>query len=71
MVMPAGQTYKSPLLEVFDFGKRYASYYAAGVCSVPVTQQMKKMGLEPVSHIGGGFSEWKYSGAPIEEVEKR
>jgi hypothetical protein len=31
---------------------------------------MKKMGLEPVSHIGGGFSEWKYSGAAIEEVEK-
>jgi hypothetical protein len=31
---------------------------------------MKKMGLEPVSQIGGGFSEWKYLGAPIEEVEK-
>jgi len=38
--------------------------------SVPATQQMKKMGLEPVSQIGGGFSEWKYSGLPIEEVEK-
>jgi hypothetical protein len=39
--------------------------------SVPATRQMKKMGLEPVSRIGGGFSEWKFSEASIEEVEKR
>jgi hypothetical protein len=30
----------------------------------------EKIGFEPGSHIGGGFSEWKYSGAAIEEVEK-
>ena len=55
---------------MFDSGKRYVFYRAAGVCSVPATQQMGKMGLEPVGQIGGGFSEWKYSGAPIEEAEK-
>jgi 3-mercaptopyruvate sulfurtransferase SseA len=25
------------------------------------------MGLKPVAHIKGGFSEWKKSGAPVEE----
>ena len=70
MGVPSGQTHKAPFVEVFDFGKRYGFYCVAGGCSVPATQQMKKMGLEPVRHIGGGFSEWKYSGAPIEEVEK-
>ena len=67
--MPAGQPHTSPLLEVFDFGKRYGFYCAAGVCSVPATQQMEKMSLEPVSQIGGGFSEWKYWGAPIERLK--
>ena len=70
MVVPSGQTHKSPFVEVFDSGKSYVFYCAAGGCSVRETQKMKKMGLEPVSQIGGGFSEWKYSGAPIEEVEK-
>jgi rhodanese-related sulfurtransferase len=56
---------------VFDSGKKYVFYCAARVCSVPAMQQVKKIDLEPVSHIGGGFSEWKYSGAAIEEVEKR
>jgi rhodanese-related sulfurtransferase len=68
--MPSGQTHKSPFVAVFDSGKRYVFYCAAGGCSVPATQQMKKTGFKPVSQIGGGFSEWKYSGAPIEEVEK-
>ncbi len=70
MVMPLGQTYKSPFVEVFDSDKKDVFYCAAGGCSVLATQLMKKMGLEPVSHIGGGFSGWKYSGAAIEEVEK-
>jgi len=70
MVVPSRQTHKSPFAEVLDSGKRYVFYCAAGVCSAPATQQMGKMGLEPVGQIGGGFSEWKYSGAPIEEVEK-
>jgi len=68
--MPPGQTHKSPFVDVFESGRRYVFYCTAGGCFVPATQQMKKMGLEPVRHIGGGFSEWKYSGAPIEEVEK-
>ncbi|MCP5039190.1 MAG: hypothetical protein GY945_16470 [Rhodobacteraceae bacterium] len=55
---------------MFDSDKRYVFYCGAGGCSVLATQLMKKMGLEPVSHIGGGFSGWKCSGAAIEEVEK-
>ena len=69
--MPPGQTHKASFVDVFESGKRYVFYCTTGGSSVPVTQQMKKMGLEPVSHIGGRFSEWKSSGAPIEEVEKR
>jgi rhodanese-related sulfurtransferase len=69
--MPSGQTHKSPFVEVFDSGKRYTFYCAAGGCYLPATQLMKKMGLESVGHIGGGFSGWKYSGTPIEEVEKQ
>jgi rhodanese-related sulfurtransferase len=56
---------------VFDSGKKYVFYCTSGGCSVPAMQQVKKIDLEPVSYIGGGFSEWKYSGAAIEEVEKR
>ena len=57
--------------EVFSSGKRFVFYCAAGWRSALATQQMQKMGLEPVCHIGGGFSDWKESGAPVEEVERR
>jgi rhodanese-related sulfurtransferase len=60
----------SPFVEVFDSGKKYVFYCTSGGCSVPAMQQVKKIDLEPVCHIGGGFSEWKYLGAAIEEVEK-
>jgi rhodanese-related sulfurtransferase len=57
--------------EVFGSGKRFVFYCAAGWRSALATQQMQKMGLGPVCHIGGGFSDWKASGGPVEAVEKR
>ena len=30
-------------------------------------QTAQHMGMKPVAHIKGGFSEWKKSGAPVEE----
>ena len=69
-VVPPGQTHKLPFAEVFDFGKKIRVLLRRRGCSVVVTQQMKKMVLEPVIHMGGGSSQWKYSGPPIEEVEK-
>jgi rhodanese-related sulfurtransferase len=57
--------------EVFGTGKKFVFYCAAGWRSALATQQMQKMGLEPVCHIDGGFSEWKETGGPVEDVEKR
>lgn len=57
--------------DVFGSGKKFVFYCAAGWRSALATQQMKKMGLEPVCHIGGGFGDWKASGGAIETVEKR
>lgn len=57
--------------DVFGSGKKFVFYCAAGWRSALATQQMKKMGLEPVCHIGAGFSGWKEAGGPIETVDKR
>jgi rhodanese-related sulfurtransferase len=57
--------------DVFGSGKTFVFYCAAGWRSALATQQMQKMGLHPVCHIGGGFSAWQESGGPIEAVEKR
>lgn len=57
--------------EVFGSGKRFVFYCAAGWRSALATQQVQKMGLVPVCHIGGGFMAWRESGGPVEAVEKR
>jgi rhodanese-related sulfurtransferase len=57
--------------DVFGSGKRFVFYCAAGWRSALATQQMQKMGLAPVCHIGGGFTAWKEAGGPVEAVEKR
>ena len=57
--------------EDFGSGKKFVFYCAAGWRSALATQQLQKMGLEPVCHIAGGFTEWKESGAAVEEVQKR
>ncbi len=55
----------------FGSGKKFVFYCAAGWRSALATQQLQKMGLEPVCHIDGGFTEWKESGGAVEEVQKR
>jgi rhodanese-related sulfurtransferase len=57
--------------DVFGSGKRFVFYCAAGWRSALATQQMQKMGLASVCHIGGGFTAWKESSGPVEAVEKR
>lgn len=57
--------------EMFGSGKKFVFYCAAGWRSALATQQMQRMGLEPVCHIGGGYSDWKEANAPTEEVPKR
>ena len=54
--------------DVFSKGKKYIFYCQSGWRSALATQTVQKMGLKPVAHMGGGFSEWKKSGLEIEKV---
>ena len=56
--------------DVFSKGKKYIFYCQSGWRSALATQTVQKMGLKPVAHMGGGFSEWKNSGQEIEKVFK-
>ena len=55
--------------EVFNQDKTYVFYCAAGWRSALSAQTAKDMGLNPVCHIDGGFSEWSASENPIEKQE--
>jgi rhodanese-related sulfurtransferase len=50
----------------FAEGKRFVFFCAGGWRSALATATAKDMGLEKVCHIGGGFSEWKKAGGPVE-----
>jgi rhodanese-related sulfurtransferase len=55
----------------FAEDKKFVFFCAGGWRSALAAQTAQRMGLKPVAHIKGGFSEWKKSGAPVEEpVEK-
>jgi rhodanese-related sulfurtransferase len=57
--------------DVFSSGAKFVFYCQSGWRSALATQQLQRMGLEPVAHIGGGFGAWKEAGLPIEAVEKK
>ena len=52
---------------IFAEDKRFVFFCAGGWRSALAAQTAQRMGLKPVAHIKGGFSEWKKSGAPVEE----
>jgi len=54
----------------FNQKKHYIFYCASAWRSALSCKTAMEMGLNPVSHIEGGFSLWKKSGAPIEILEK-
>lgn len=56
---------------VFGTGKRFVFFCAAGWRSALATQQVQRMGLTPVAHIGGGFAAWKQAGGPVAPFEKK
>ena len=60
--------YHKPL---FASGKKSVLYCASGWRSALATRALQEMGLEPVCHIGGGFTAWKKAGGPVEAVEKK
>ena len=56
--------------EVFGSGKKFVFFCAGGLRSALATQQLQRMGLEPLAHIAGGFGAWRDAGGPVEKDEK-
>ena len=50
---------------VFGSGNKFVFFCAGGLRSALATQQVQRMGLQPVAHIAGGFGAWKQAGGPI------
>ncbi len=57
--------------DVFASGNKFVFYCASGLRSALATKAMQDMGLEPVAHIGGGFTAWVEAGFPTEEVKPK
>lgn len=56
---------------VFTPGKRFVLYCNKGWRSALATRTVQEMGLQPVAHIGGGFTAWVEAGGPVEPVERK
>ena len=52
--------------DVFAQDKEYVLFCAVGWRSALATKTLMDMGLERVSHLGGGFTAWQEAGAPVE-----
>jgi len=46
-------------------GKTYIFFCAGAFRSALATRDMQEMGLAPVAHIEGGFSQWREEGLPV------
>lgn len=57
-VDPSSPYFKS----VFGSGQRFVFFCQSGWRSALATQTVKRMGLEPVCHIDGGYRAWKEAG---------
>ncbi|SDD96993.1 rhodanese-like domain-containing protein [Ruegeria marina] len=51
--------------EVFNQDKTYVFYCASAWRSALSAKQAQEMGLKPVLHLEGGFTEWSKQGGPI------
>jgi rhodanese-related sulfurtransferase len=51
--------------EVFASGRPLLLFCAAGWRSALAARTLMEMGVEPVSHLEGGFGAWKAAGAPV------
>jgi rhodanese-related sulfurtransferase len=56
---------------VFQEPKRFVFYCASGWRSALAARTAQEMGLEGVSHLGGGFTAWKQAGGAVEVPEPR
>ncbi len=57
--------------EVFAQDKEFVLFCAAGWRSALSARTLMEMGVPRVSHIDGGFTEWKAAGAPVAEKPKK
>src|ERR1700704_6291870 len=64
---PASPYYR----KVFESGKKFIFFCAAGGRSALTAQTLQQMGLQPVAHMGGGFGAWKAAGGPIEGAKPK
>jgi rhodanese-related sulfurtransferase len=63
---------KSPYYrEEFGSGKKFIFFCAGGMRSALATQAVKRMGLAPVAHMGGGFGAWTKAGGAVEVKEAK
>jgi len=53
---------------VFSSGKKVLFYCASGGRSALAADTAESMGLERVSHLGGGFKGWKEANGPTEKA---
>ena len=56
---------------IFAQDKKFVFFCAGGWRSALAAQTAHHMGMQPVAHIRGGFSEWKKSGKPVEMAEEK
>ena len=62
---------KSPYYKpIFNEDKTFLFYCGSGWRSALATHAVQKMGLAPVCHLEGGFTNWHKQGGDIEEVSK-
>ncbi len=57
--------------DVFASGNKFIFYCQSGWRSALATKAVRDMGLEPVAHIGGGFTAWVEAGFSTEEVKPK
>jgi rhodanese-related sulfurtransferase len=56
---------------VFQEPKRFVFYCASGWRSALAARTAQEMGLDKVSHLGGGFTAWRNSQGPVEMPEPK
>ncbi|MCB1493814.1 MAG: rhodanese-like domain-containing protein [Rhodobiaceae bacterium] len=56
---------------IFTEDKKFVFFCGGGWRSALAARDAQAMGLKPVAHIAGGFSDWKDAGGPIELDDKK
>jgi rhodanese-related sulfurtransferase len=56
---------------IFGEDRTFVLHCASGWRSLLATDTLRKMGLEPVLNLKGGFTAWKEAGGPVEQLVKK